>query len=113
MRSLGSLDQHRDGAVGLRARRGEETVGDLALHHHTPGRDPGQPVEALDHDRRGDVVGEVRDQLVRRGNERRGVEASASPQWSVVLRDPGEVRLERAIELDRVDVGDTVGEDSG
>ena len=32
----GELDQHRDGAVRLRRRDGEEAVGDLALHHHAP-----------------------------------------------------------------------------
>ena len=36
VRARSELDEHRDGAVRLRRRLGEEAVGDLALHHHAP-----------------------------------------------------------------------------
>ena len=69
----GELDEHRDGAVGLRARLCEEAVRDLALHHHAPVLDLVEH-EALGHDRRGDVVRQVGDELVRPRFERRDVE---------------------------------------
>ena len=114
--SLGrELDEHRDGAVGLRRGRGEEPVGDLPLHHHAPELDGRQPVEALDDHGRGDVVRQVRDELLRR--ERGQVERERVAEVEVDVgsrRQPlAERRLERAVELDRVDVRDAVGEIGG
>ena len=73
------LQQHRDRAVGLRPRHGEEAVGDLALHHHAPEARAREAVEALDHERRRDVVRQVRDELRRRRLERRPGRARARP----------------------------------
>ena len=82
------LDEHRHRAVRLRPRRGEEAVGDLALHHHAPALDGRQAVEALDDDRRRDVVRQVRDELRRRRLERAEVERErvAASASSVVRR---------------------------
>src|SRR6185312_12428685 len=44
------------------ARRRGEPLGHLGLHHHEPPPDPGQLGEEVQHDRHGDVVGQVRDQ---------------------------------------------------
>ena len=81
------------------------------ITHHA--RDRRQAVEALDDERRGDVVRQVRDELRRRRLERRGSSASASSQWSVVRGRPAQLGLERAVELDRVHVRDAVGEVAG
>src|SRR5262245_65864321 len=59
------LDENRHRAVRLRRRLREKPVGDLALHHHRPVTNGGQSVEALNDQRGGDVVREVRDELRR------------------------------------------------
>ena len=108
------LDQDRDGAVGLRAGLGEEAVGDLALHHHAPRLEIGrEAIEALDDERRGDVVRQVRDELVGRRLERASVERERVAPVKRRPRDPAQVRLERAVDLDGVDVCDAVGEEAG
>ena len=73
----GELDEHRDAAVRLRRRDREEAVGDLALHHHRPELERGQPGEALGDDRRRDVVGQVRDELGRASDRARRGRAGA------------------------------------
>ena len=57
------LHEHGHGAVGLGGGTGEESIRDLALHHDAPELDLREPVEALDDDRRRDVVREIRDEL--------------------------------------------------
>ncbi len=105
------LHEHRDGAVGLRARQREEAVGDLALHHHAPGVDQRQAVEALDDERRGDVVRQVRDELRRVGSERREIELERVTEVDLdVGAGVTQVRLERRVDLDRVHARDAVGE---
>src|SRR5262245_45712817 len=47
------LDENGNRAVRLRARIGEEAVGDLTLHHHTPALEPRKRIETLDDDRGG------------------------------------------------------------
>ena len=110
----GQLDEHRDRAVRLRPRCGEEAVGDLALNHHAPELDARQAVEALDDERRRDVVGQVRDELVRRRLELGEVERERVAE--VELDAPAsraQMRLERAVELDRVHQGDALGQVRG
>ena len=63
------LDEH--GQVAHRAGRGRDPLGDLALdHEHGPGR-PGRRLEQPMEDRARDVVGQVRDDVVRRREQRR------------------------------------------
>ena len=59
----GELHEHRDCAVRLRPRLGEEAVGHLALHHHAPALQRRCVLEGLDHERGRDVVREVGDEL--------------------------------------------------
>ena len=95
---------------------GEEAVGDLPLHHHGPELDVGQPRQALGDDRRRDVVGQVRDELGRSRLERAEVELERVPPVDVDVRplsELGEVRRERPVELDRVNVPGAVGEAPG
>ena len=95
---------------------GEEAVGDLPLHHHRPELEARQPVETLGHDRRGDVVRQVRDQLGRGRIERGEVELESVTPVEVDVRPRGEcgqVRRKRAVELDRVNVPGPVGEACG
>ena len=61
----GELDEHRHRAVLLRPGLREEPVGHLPLHHHAPEPDVRQAVDALDDERRRDVVREVRNELRR------------------------------------------------
>ena len=113
----GELDEHRHGAVRLRARLGEEPVGDLALHHHRPELDARQPVEALDDERRRDVVREIGDELPWCRLECREVDAKRVTEVKLDVvppREPlGEVRLEGTVELDCVHTLDTLGEVAG
>ena len=77
---------------------------------------PGMPVEALDDDRRRDVVGQVRDQLRRRRIERGEVELERVAPVELDVRALGEcreVRRKRPVELDCVDVSGAVGEAAG
>ena len=108
------LDEHRDRAVALRPRLGEEAVGDLALHHHAPELDRGQPVEALDDERRGDLVRQVRDELRRRRVELVERERQRVPEDELDVVAAGERSREAAarapVELDRVDERHAVGE---
>jgi hypothetical protein len=106
------LHEHGDRAVGLRGRRGEEAVGDLALHHHAPELDGRQAGEALGHERSRDVVRQVGDELVRRRLERGEVERERVAEVEPDVVGLGQVRLERAVELDRVDEGDAAGEEA-
>ena len=57
------LNQHGDRAVGFGARLGEESLGDLALHHHAPALERWNVLQRLDDQWRCDVVREVRDEL--------------------------------------------------
>ena len=74
--------RHRDRAVVLRPRPGEEAVGDLALDHDAPALDGRARGEALDDEWGGDVVRQIGDELRRRRVERRGQRSSASPKTS-------------------------------
>src|SRR5438132_665911 len=107
----GELDEHRDGAVVLCPRTGKEAVGNLALNHHAPEPNVRQSIEALDDQRRGDVVREVRHELRRvlRQLELEGVAES----YVDVFREAAERRLERVVDLDRVDAADSLGEVTG
>ena len=111
------LHEDRDGAIGLRRRDGKESVGDLALHHHAPARDARKAGEALDDDRRRDVVREVGDELRRAGRDRREVERKRVAEDDADVRDRAEalaqLRLERSVELDSHDTRDAVGEERG
>ena len=112
----GELDEHGDRAVRLRRRRREEAVRDLALHHDAPEVDRRETGEALGDDRRGDVVGQVGDELRRGRIEAREVEPECvTPVQRHVLPrcEVREVRLEPAVELDGVDVGAALGEEPG
>ncbi len=105
------LHEHRDGAVRLRRGNGEQPVGDLALHHHAPAVDRRQPVEALDEQRRRDVVRQVRDELRRVRRERGEVEPERVAEVERDVRARvAQVRLERRVELDRVHVRDALRE---
>ena len=103
------LDEHRHRAVRLRARRREQAVCDLALHHHAPELDLRQAVEALDEERRRDVVRQVGNELRRVRRERPQVELERVAE---VQLDAGvaQVRLEREVDLHRVDARDPLGE---
>jgi hypothetical protein len=81
-------DADRDGTVRLGSGCSEETVGDLALHHHDELRDRRDPVEDIDHQRDGHAVWEVRD------------EAPAVPS-----HDRSECRHVRRVEAFEADVG--------
>ncbi len=110
----GELDEDGDGAVGLRPRGGEEAVGDLSLNHHRPLRDRREPVEALDDDRRRHVVGQVRNELGRRGLEIAGIERDRVDEADVDVGSLAEavlqVRRQPPVELDGVDMSDPVGQ---
>ena len=82
------------------------------ITHHSADRR--QAVEALGDDRRGDVVGQIRDELGRGRLQRGEVEGErVAPVQPDVRRQVGQARLERAVELDGVDVPDAVGEVAG
>ena len=78
LRSRPPLREHGKPPVGLRAWRGDDAVGHLALEHERqalPVRRPGLGREPADEERRRDVVGKVRDDAERpAGGERRKVE---------------------------------------
>src|SRR4029079_7351281 len=81
---------------------------DLPLDHHAPEPDVRQAVKALDHERRRDVVRQVGHELRRVLRE---VELERVPEDDVdVLAEVAQRRLERAIDLDRVDPADAPGE---
>ncbi len=113
----GQLDEDGDGPVRLRPGAREEPVGDLALDHDRPELEARQPVEALDDQRRGDVVRKVRDELPRCRTQCREVGAHGIAEGELDVRPfaeaVGEVRLERTVELDRMHPGDPVGEIRG
>src|SRR6185503_4691559 len=108
------LDQYRDRAVGLGGGLREEAVGHLALHHHAPELEAPQAVKALDDQRCGDVVGQVRDELRRCRLERGEVKPQRVAEVEVdvlaAVERLAQARLERTVELDGVHVGDAVGE---
>ena len=114
------LYEHRDGAVGLRRRLGEETVRHFPLHHHAPELDAGEAGKALNDQRGGDVVREVRHQLRRVGRDPGEVELQGVAKPKVDVRSAGQTRgqarLQRAVELDRVHstnpVCEVLGEDA-
>src|SRR5487761_237557 len=102
------LHEHGDCAVRLRVGRGEEPVGDLALHHHTPQGDVGKAVEALRDDRCRDVVGQV-------GHELRRILRQLDPERVAeehvdVVAELVQHRLELRVDLDRMHVADALGE---
>src|SRR5438034_5903711 len=111
------LDQHRDRAVRLRRGRGEEAVRHLALHHHAPQLQVGQAVEAFGDKRGRDVVRQVGDELRRTGRRLAKVEPQRVAEPELDVRAAGDtlhqLRTERRIELDGVDLLDAVGEKGG
>jgi hypothetical protein len=110
------LDEHGHRAVRLGRGEGEEAVGDLTLHHHRPEAERGQAVQALGDERRRDVVGEIGDELRRGRIERAEVELERVAPVELHVGpccELGEARLERAVELDRVDMSGAVGEAPG
>ena len=93
---------------------GEEAVGDLALHHHTPaarrraGRSRLSATIGV-----ATLYGRLATSFVGGGSSAARSSASASPQWRSTFGRPAssrELRLERAVELDGVDVAGAVGE---
>ena len=76
-----------------------------------------EPVKALDDERRRDAVRQVGDELARRWVERGEVDLQCIAEEHIDVlpagEPVGEVRLERAIELDSVDPRDPVGEIHG
>ena len=108
-RPLGcELHEHRHRAVVLRRRCGEEAVRDLALHHHAPEPHVRQAVEALDDDRRSDVVRQVGHEL-RRVLRQLEVERVAVGDLDVGA-EASEHRLELAVDLDRAHARHALGE---
>src|SRR6266545_854953 len=111
------LDEHRHGAVGLRRGPGEEAVRDFALDHHAPELDAGQAVEALDHDRRGDVVGQIGNELPWSGAELREVERERVAEAELDVAAAAQLFLEPGlqcqVDLDRMDARDSLGEVRG
>ena len=73
----------------------------------------GRGREALGDDRRGDVVRQVGDELGRRRIERRDVEPQRVAPVHVACWRSRQVRREPPVDLDRVDIRDALGEDSG
>ena len=109
----GELDEHRDGAVRLRRRHGEEPVGDLALHHHAPepDRSAGRRGSRRRAASRRCTAGSRRASSRRR--ERGEVEPRArrrSASVDVRRRASRRRGSSDAVELDGVDVRDAVGE---
>jgi len=108
------LDENRHGAVCLRPRRGEEAIGDLSLHHHAPALERRGMFEGLHHERRGDVVGQIRDELGRARPKLSRVEPQRVTPDQIDVR-PSLERvdqrgLERPVELDSVDELHPVGD---
>src|SRR6266849_511474 len=107
---------HEDGvcAVSLGRGNGEESIGDLALHHHGPELDPRQAVEALGDQRRRDVVRQVGHELRRARRGLRQVELHGIAEAQLDVRSAcqplGELRREGGIQLDRVDPRNTICE---
>ena len=68
---------HRRDAVGLRSRAGGQSLTDLELHEHEHPLDRRRPLQQVEHQRGGDVVGQVGDEDPGRmgGQQRRPVEA--------------------------------------
>ena len=108
-------DEHRDGAVRLRPRLREEPVRDLALHHHAPRTERGHADQRLGDERCRDVVGQVGDELRRRGLERSEVDGQRVPEHEADVRATvqslAERRFEPPVELDRVHVPHPIGEE--
>ncbi len=106
----GQLRQHRGGAVGLAARRRREAVPHLALHHRHEQGSRGQLLDGLEQHRRGHAVGQVGHHLGGRGLERAEVELHGvrEVQGGVAERIErlAQRRLQRAIDLDHVQVRD-------
>ena len=84
------------------------------MHHHTPERDRRHAVEALDDERRGDLVREVRHELRRRRLEPGEAQLERVAEEKLDVFPSAEtVRkrlLERPVQLDRLDVPDPVRE---
>ena len=110
------LDQHRDGAVRLRRRHGEEAIGNLPLHHHAPQVDRRQALEALG--RRGAW------RCCRAGSQRASSERARGAQGRAGARRPSAGRRSAAPRCRGDEVravrrarrrarGRTVGEDLG
>ena len=112
----GELDEHRHRAVRLRARLREEAVGDLSLHHDRPEVDARKPSRLSTTIGVATLYGRLATSF-RRRFEGREVEAQrvAEAKLDVVsLREPlGQVRLEAAVELDRMHEPDALGEVAG
>ena len=111
------LQQDGHCAVRLRARLGEEAVRHLALHHHAPGSRATAARRATRR-RSGSrrCTAGSRRASPEPGRGSRARRASASPKTSVDVRARAQPlaqpRLERAVDLDRVDVRDPVGEEA-
>ena len=108
------LGEHAGHAVGRRARRGGEALADLALDHRHPARDAVELLDGAQDRARRDPVGEVGDDLGRRGRERAEVEVERVGDVQRRVRMGRERVLERgherAVELDDVDVGRVGGQ---
>ena len=104
------LGEHRRRAVGGAAGLRREPLADLALDHRDLRLDGGQLLHHAQEHGRGDAVGEVRHDLGRRRVERGEVEADrvGEVQGRVGVRVQGvaEGRLELAVDLHHVDMGD-------
>ena len=105
----GELHEHRHRPVRLRRGPREESVGHFALHHHAPAVDL-LDVQALGDERRRDVVGQVRDELVGRRLEARDVEPHRIAPVHRRARDALEARGQAPVDLDGVHVRDPLGE---
>ena len=60
------LNEDREASVRFAARRPDEALGDLTLEHQGQTRIFADPIEPTDQQRRGDIVGQVGDNLARR-----------------------------------------------
>ncbi len=106
----GELGEHRRQPVGARAGPGGEALADLLLDHPDPAPHVVELLDRAQDGARRDAVGQVGDDLRRRRRQRAQVELHRVGE---VQRDVGERvdgvaqrRLERAVELDDVDVRD-------
>ena len=90
----GELGEHAGDAVGRRARRGGEALADLALDHGHPARDAVELLDGAQDRARRDAVGEVGDDLRRRGRQRAEVEVErvGDVQRRVRVRAPARPR---------------------
>ena len=106
----GELGEHGGRAVAAPAGRRREPVRNLALEHRHPERGLGQLGDRLEQHRGGDPVGQIRHDLPRRRVERAEVEPDGIGQMEIDVRERiervAQRLLERAVDLDHVQVAD-------